>query len=104
MRRDGRIGWRRIPISELHRYLWRRVDDRNRIELHIPDAAAALDLHYDTVTLHRDRLMKQGLIHKVKVVEFGHGVFEVSCPEGAEADRGIDRQEPEVPARVLQWS
>lgn len=83
--------------------MWRRVDDRNRLTLHIAEAAAALDLHYSTTVLHRNRLADRGKIHKVKVVACGQSVFEVTCPEGAEAERGVERREPETPARVLRW-
>lgn len=66
--------------------------------------AAQLDISYFTFIQHRDRLAEQGLIHRVKKVAFGRGLYRITCPEGAEEELGIDRAPEQAPRRILQWS
>jgi hypothetical protein len=72
--------------------------------LEIATLAAELDVSYWTFVLHRDRLAEQGLIHRVKKVTCGQGLYRITCPEGAEAELGVDRAPEQVPRRILRWS
>lgn len=58
---------------------------------------------YITFVSHRDRLTEQGKIVKVNTVVCKQGVFQITCPAGAEAERGVDRVPDEQPRKVLRW-
>lgn len=104
MRRDGRIGWKRVPSDRVHRHLWRRADEHHRLILHIATIAAELDIHYETVVLHRDRLIEQGKVKLIRKIACGQGLLQITCPEGAEDELGADREPSQVTRRVLCWS
>lgn len=103
MRRDGRRGWKHLPSDVVHRYLWRHTDERNRVKIDLKTMAADLDMHYSTAHNQRDRLVEQGKLRKVGVVE-SRGIFEVTCPDGAGDERGADLVPEARPARVLRWA
>lgn len=61
-----------------------------------------LDISYFTVVFHRDRLIEQGAVRFVKKVNRGQSVLQITCPQGAEQELGMER--PASPARVVHWS
>jgi predicted ArsR family transcriptional regulator len=68
------------------------------------ELAGELDISYEAFIQHRDRLAEQGLIHRIKQVALGRGVYRITCPEGAEDELGIERDPEQFPRRVLRWS
>lgn len=68
------------------------------------EMAADLDIAYTTAIDHRDRLTEAGKIRQIRRVKDNMGVFEVICPEGAEAERGVDRALVVDPPKVIRWS
>jgi hypothetical protein len=60
-----------------------------------------LDISYYTVAMHRDHLIDQDKIQRIRKVSYGQGLLHVTCPEGAEGELGADR--PATQARVVRW-
>jgi hypothetical protein len=53
----------------------------------------------------RDNLLKRGDLRLVRRLEAAVGVYEVTCPPGAEAEQGADRQlEQAAQKKVVRWS
>jgi predicted ArsR family transcriptional regulator len=70
------------------------------VKIFCPDVAAVFDMSYYTVRSHLERLAARGAIRLVDRTVCNNAVYEITCPESAEAERGVDR---EPPARVIRW-
>ncbi len=68
------------------------------------EVAEDLDVSYCTAIDHRDRLSAQGKIRQIKRAPGNRGVFVVTCPDGAEDERGADRELVAEPPKVIRWS
>ena len=89
-----------INHDGLHRYLWRRTDDRNRIMFQIGEVAAKVGCCYRLINDNLLAMREQG---RLRVVDCKCGkryVYEVADPET------WDPQDPETwarPRRTPVW-